>query len=69
MSEFAAYFRSFWLDIITQERLSLYRVNRRTNNAVESMNAIWDRDLENHPNIWDHLRVFVRQEQNVMSNR
>lgn len=69
MSQFAAYFSHYWLDTITPELLSLFRVANRTNNAVESMNAIWDRDVENHPNIWDLLRVFVRQEHDVIANK
>lgn len=47
--EMNEYFERFWLNRVTPERFSMYRVTHRTDNFNESMNAKMGRYLYKHP--------------------
>lgn len=60
------YVNQAWVAGIGPQALSVYRAPCRTNNSVESMNALWKRRLGSHGAIWNLLAVFCEIAQEVV---
>ena len=55
---FLNYFENYWLRIVTPKGFSIFGLDRRTNNAIESFHAQLGHKLETHPSPWDFICEF-----------
>ena len=66
---FVSYMRSQWIEShIGPMGLSLYRLHTRTNNAVESNNALFARSVKAHGHTWDLMAAVVAFSQDIYTD-
>ena len=66
LQQFRHYITSFWIRKVTPERMSVFGLKRRSNNAIESFNATLKRKIKQaHPNLF----VFIENLNQIISGK
>lgn len=55
MQPFIHYIRNQWIQRVTAEKISVYRLPRRTNNNLESAHRRLYDKMRHHPNVWEFI--------------
>ncbi|KAL5244004.1 hypothetical protein ACI65C_011414 [Semiaphis heraclei] len=73
VAEFLNYVRNYWINIIRPEGFTVYGLNIRTNNYVESFHSMLGSTIGRHPPVWtfyDRLRsVEARVRRSIVTSR
>ncbi|XP_050053723.1 uncharacterized protein LOC126549205 isoform X2 [Aphis gossypii] len=67
LHELMQYFQRYWMDTVTPQRFSVYGLQHRTNNYIESYHSSLLRLMGQHPSLYqfyDHLRTIEERSRN-----
>lgn len=59
LAEMFEYIQHFWIDIIHPDGFSVFGINIRTNNYIESFHSMLKTSIGQHPSIWTFWGDFL----------